>query len=212
VWSGVPEQRQHNDDRERDSQDPEQRASTETHLRLHVHAPLPCANNAPNDFRFHERNPTASICFINCDASGAPLLSSSKDRTAADRYLHQRVVPQPVDGILVPAGDRRRPRHHHFEHRVLDAIRIAAIRHRFRKRASTSVNGLSSAGIRQACAPPPAAAAGRHRRAGCRHQNPLWVSCGGRLAGRREAAYRWSWRLWRWADTRGNLSEQRFAT
>jgi len=30
-----------------------------------------------------------------------------------------------------------------------------------------------AAGIRQACAPPPAAAAGRHRRTGCRRQNPL---------------------------------------
>jgi len=44
-------------------------------------------------------------------------------------------VPQPVevDGILVPAGNRRHPRHHHFEHRVLNAVGIATIRHRFRK-------------------------------------------------------------------------------
>ena len=56
-------------------------------------------------------------------------------RTAADRKLHQRVVPQPVevDGILVPAGNRRDPRRHHLEHRVPDAVRIAAIRHRFCK-------------------------------------------------------------------------------
>jgi hypothetical protein len=54
-------------------------------------------------------------------------------RTAADRELHQRVVPQPVevDGILVPAGDRQNTRHHHLEHRVPDALRIAAIRHCF---------------------------------------------------------------------------------
>ena len=31
------------------------------------------------------------------------------------------------------AGDRRDTRHHHLEHRVPDAVRIAAIRHRFRK-------------------------------------------------------------------------------
>ena len=54
------------------------------------------------------------------------------DRTATDRDLHQRVMPQPVevDGILVPARDRRDPRHHHLEHLVLDAVRITAIRHR----------------------------------------------------------------------------------
>jgi len=41
-------------------------------------------------------------------------------------------VPQPVevDGILVPAGDRRDARHHHFEYRVPNAVRIAAICHR----------------------------------------------------------------------------------
>ncbi len=44
-------------------------------------------------------------------------------------------MPQPVevDRILVPTGDRRHARHHHLEHRVPDAVRIAAIRHRFRK-------------------------------------------------------------------------------
>jgi hypothetical protein len=54
-------------------------------------------------------------------------------RTAADRELHQRVVPQPVevDGILVPARDRQNTRHHHLEHRMPDAVRIAAIRHCF---------------------------------------------------------------------------------
>jgi hypothetical protein len=35
-----------------------------------------------------------------------------------------------VDGILVTAGDRRGARHHHLEHLVSDAARIAAIRHR----------------------------------------------------------------------------------
>ena len=56
-------------------------------------------------------------------------------RTAADRDLHQRIMPQPVevDGILVAARDRRHPRHHHLEHLVTDAARIAAIRHRIGK-------------------------------------------------------------------------------
>ena len=56
-------------------------------------------------------------------------------RTASDRKLHQRIVPQPVevDGILVAASDRRGARHHHLEHCVPDAIAIAAIRHRLRK-------------------------------------------------------------------------------
>jgi hypothetical protein len=53
-------------------------------------------------------------------------------RTAADRDLHEWIMPQPVevDGTLVAAGNRRNARHHHLEHRVLDAIRIAPIRHR----------------------------------------------------------------------------------
>ena len=56
-------------------------------------------------------------------------------RTAANRDLHQRIVPQPVevDGILVSARDRRDARHHHFEHLVSDAVGITAIRHRCRK-------------------------------------------------------------------------------
>ena len=56
-------------------------------------------------------------------------------RTAPDRDLHQRVMPQPVevDGILVAAGDCTDARHHHFEHRVPDAARIAVIRHRIGK-------------------------------------------------------------------------------
>jgi len=50
-------------------------------------------------------------------------------RTAADRNLHERIVPQPIEinGILVSAGDRCDARHHHLEHRVPDAVRIAAI-------------------------------------------------------------------------------------
>ena len=56
-------------------------------------------------------------------------------RTAADRDLHQRIMPQPVevDGILVAARDRRDARHHHLEHIVPDAARIATIRHRIGK-------------------------------------------------------------------------------
>jgi len=56
-------------------------------------------------------------------------------RTTADRDLHQRIVAKPVEivRILVAAGDRRAARHHHLEHRVPDPVRIAAIRHRFRK-------------------------------------------------------------------------------
>jgi hypothetical protein len=44
-------------------------------------------------------------------------------------------VPQSVevDGILVSACDRCGARHHHLEHRVPDAVRIAAVRHRFGK-------------------------------------------------------------------------------
>ena len=52
-------------------------------------------------------------------------------RTAADRNLHQRIMPQPVevDSVLVAARNRHDPRHHHFEHLVLDAARVASIRH-----------------------------------------------------------------------------------
>jgi hypothetical protein len=44
-------------------------------------------------------------------------------------------MPQPieVDGILMAASDRCGSRHHHFEHLVPDAARIAAIRHRISK-------------------------------------------------------------------------------
>ena len=56
-------------------------------------------------------------------------------RTSPDRDLHQRIVPQPVevDRILVSARDRGHALHHHLEHRMQDAVRIAAIRHRRRK-------------------------------------------------------------------------------
>jgi hypothetical protein len=58
-----------------------------------------------------------------------------RSRTAPDRDLHERIVPQPVevDRILVPAGDRRGARHHHLEHRVTGAVPIATIRHRVGK-------------------------------------------------------------------------------
>jgi hypothetical protein len=44
-------------------------------------------------------------------------------------------VPQPVkvDRILVSARDRRHALHHHLEHLMQNAVRIAAIRHRRRK-------------------------------------------------------------------------------
>ena len=56
-------------------------------------------------------------------------------RTAPDRKLHQRIVAQPIEvvGIFIAAGDRRDTCHHHFEHRVSDAVCIAAIGHRFGK-------------------------------------------------------------------------------
>jgi hypothetical protein len=62
---------------------------------------------------------------VDCGRQRCPGL-----RTAADRDLHQRIVPQPVevDRILVAARDSRRARHHHLKHRVMDAIR-----HRFGK-------------------------------------------------------------------------------
>ena len=55
--------------------------------------------------------------------------------TAADRDLHRRIMPQPVqvDGILVAACHRRHACHHHLKHLMTDAARIAAIRHRIGK-------------------------------------------------------------------------------
>jgi hypothetical protein len=51
--------------------------------------------------------------------------------TAPDSKLHQGIMTQPIEvvSILVAAGNRRYPRHHHFEHLVSDATRIASIRH-----------------------------------------------------------------------------------
>ena len=56
-------------------------------------------------------------------------------RTAPDRKLHQRIMAQPIEvvGIFIAAGDRRDTCHHHFEHRVSDAVCIAAIGHRVGK-------------------------------------------------------------------------------
>ena len=56
-------------------------------------------------------------------------------RTAPDRHLHQRIMPQPVkvDRVLVAARNRRSARHHHLEHRMPDPVRSAPIRHRRRK-------------------------------------------------------------------------------
>jgi hypothetical protein len=44
-------------------------------------------------------------------------------------------MAQPIEvvSIFIAAGDRRDTRHHHFEHRVSDAVCIAAIRHRVRQ-------------------------------------------------------------------------------
>jgi hypothetical protein len=56
-------------------------------------------------------------------------------RTAPDRNFHQRIVAQPIEvvGIFIATGDRSDTRHHQFEHRVSDPVRIAAIGHRVRK-------------------------------------------------------------------------------
>jgi hypothetical protein len=54
---------------------------------------------------------------VDYDGRGVPSLRTP------DRDVHQRIVPQPVevDRILAPASDRRSARHHHLEHRGLDA-------------------------------------------------------------------------------------------
>ena len=64
--------------------------------------------------------------------------------TAPDRKLHQRIVAQPIEvvGIFIAAGDRRDTCHHHFEHRVSDAVCIAAIGHRFGKSPAHSERAL----------------------------------------------------------------------
>ena len=133
---------------------------------------------------------------VDCEASAAP-------RTAADRQFHQRVVPQPVevDGVLVPAGDRGDARQHHFEHRVPDAVGIATIRYCFRKppaytkpafrlrQQEAAIRGLVAA-LKIHCE---FLAADGWQVGGKRHI----VGHGGCGAG---------------ANTRGNLSEQLFAT
>ena len=72
--------------------------------------------------------------------------------TAPDRKLHQRIVAQPieVDSILVAAGDRRHPRHQHFEHRVSDTSLIATIGHRLRKPPAHTERALRLAQQQQA--------------------------------------------------------------
>ena len=73
-------------------------------------------------------------------------------RAAADREFHQRVVPQPVevDGVLVPAGDRRHASRYHLKHRVPDTGRIAAIRHRISKPSAYTKLALRSPQQQQA--------------------------------------------------------------
>jgi hypothetical protein len=62
-------------------------------------------------------------------AAGTP-----RHRRRGDRIVDWigRFMPQPieVDGIPMAAGDRRDARHHHLEHIVPNAARIAVIRHR----------------------------------------------------------------------------------
>ena len=55
--------------------------------------------------------------------------------TAANRHLHPRVMPRPVevDDVLVTALNRRDPRHYHLEHLVLDTAAVTTIRHRSSK-------------------------------------------------------------------------------
>jgi hypothetical protein len=47
-------------------------------------------------------------------------------------FSNQRIMAQPIEvvSIFIAAGDRRDTCHHHFEHRVSDAVGIAPIRHR----------------------------------------------------------------------------------
>src|SRR2546430_3668892 len=68
------------------------------------------------------------------------------DRTAADRDLHQRVMPQPVevDGILVAARDCCDPRHHHLEHIVPDAAAL-------RRSGIASASRPHTPSLRSAC-------------------------------------------------------------
>jgi hypothetical protein len=59
--------------------------------------------------------------------SAAPLPDSGRPRVSSAG----RAQPVEVDCVLMPTGDRQNTRHHHLQHRMLDAVRIAAIRHCF---------------------------------------------------------------------------------
>src|SRR5262245_28060763 len=67
---------------------------------------------------------------VDCEASGAPVIGQRPTAT-----FISGVMPQPVevDGILLAARDGCDARHHHLEHIVPNAARIAAIRHRIGK-------------------------------------------------------------------------------
>jgi hypothetical protein len=100
-------------------------------------------------------------------------------------------MTQPIEvvSILVAAGNRRYPGHHHFEHLVSDAIRIASIRHGVGKPPAHTEHALLFPQQQQA-------AVGRLDTA-------IKINCdflaadGWKVKGKREAAYRRSWRLWR---------------
>jgi Family of unknown function (DUF6481) len=67
-------------------------------------------------------------------------------RQAAEDVVRKAAAAQPIEvvSIFIAAGDRRDTRHHHFEHRMSDAVCIAAIRHRVCKPPHTpSVRSFS---------------------------------------------------------------------
>jgi len=72
-------------------------------------------------------------------------------RTAANRDLQQRIMPQPVevDGVLVAARNRRRARHHHLEHRVPHRLRKPPahpeLALRLSQQQQTAIRGLIAA-------------------------------------------------------------------
>jgi hypothetical protein len=100
---------------------------------------------------------------------------------------HQRIMTQPIEvvSILVAAGNRRYPRHHHFKHLVADAIRIAPIRHGVRKPPAHTERALLFPQQKQA------GGLGTAVKINCD------FFCGRQMESQREAAYRRSWRLWR---------------
>jgi hypothetical protein len=65
---------------------------------------------------------------VDCEASGAPLIGQRQTAIFTSGPCRSRSMAS-----LWPAGNRPDARHHHLEHRVMDAARIAAIRHRFVK-------------------------------------------------------------------------------